>query len=66
MPLPPGFAVNPMANTTIAVVACNVALSHARCSAPTAPFHHDQPDKWRLPLENDVIPYRFRADLLGW
>lgn len=26
MPLPPGFAVNPMANTTIAVVACNVAL----------------------------------------
>jgi L-aminopeptidase/D-esterase-like protein len=27
MPLPPGFAMNPMANTTIAVVACNVALS---------------------------------------
>ena len=27
MPLPPGFAVNPMANTTIAVVACNLALS---------------------------------------
>lgn len=27
MPLPPGFALNPMANTTIAVVACNVALS---------------------------------------
>lgn len=27
MPLPPGFAVNPMANTTIAVVACNVALT---------------------------------------
>ncbi|MFC7477421.1 P1 family peptidase [Dankookia sp. GCM10030260] len=27
MPLPPGFAVNPLANTTIAVVACNVVLS---------------------------------------
>lgn len=27
MPLPPGFALNPMANTTIAVVACNAALS---------------------------------------
>jgi L-aminopeptidase/D-esterase-like protein len=27
MPLPPGYAMNPMANTTIAVVACNVALS---------------------------------------
>ncbi|MDO9708215.1 P1 family peptidase [Paracraurococcus lichenis] len=27
MPLPPNYALNPMANTTIAVVACNVALS---------------------------------------
>jgi L-aminopeptidase/D-esterase-like protein len=26
MPLPPGFALNPMANTTLAVVACNAAL----------------------------------------
>ncbi len=29
MPLPPGFAVNPMANTTIAVVAVNAALTKA-------------------------------------
>jgi len=27
MPLPPNYALSPMANTTIAVVACNVALS---------------------------------------
>ncbi len=25
---------------------------------PTEPYHHDDPDKYRLPLDNDVIPYR--------
>jgi dTDP-4-dehydrorhamnose 3,5-epimerase len=25
---------------------------------PSQPYRHDQPDKYRLPLDNDVIPYR--------
>lgn len=25
---------------------------------PSEPYRHDDPDKYRLPLENDVIPYR--------
>lgn len=36
-------------------------------NAPTEPFQHDNPDKWRLPLETDEIPYSFaRFELLGW
>lgn len=36
-------------------------------NAPTVPFQHDNPDKWRLPLENDYIPYSFaKTQLLGW
>jgi dTDP-4-dehydrorhamnose 3,5-epimerase len=27
---------------------------------PTQPFNHDNPDKYRLPLDNDVIPYKFK------
>lgn len=26
---------------------------------PSQPYRHDDPDKYRLPLENNVIPYRF-------
>jgi dTDP-4-dehydrorhamnose 3,5-epimerase len=26
---------------------------------PSEPYNHDDPDKYRLPLENDVVPYRF-------
>lgn len=26
---------------------------------PTIPYDHDNPDKYRLPLENDRIPYKF-------
>lgn len=26
---------------------------------PSQPYRHEDPDKYRLPLENDVIPYRF-------
>lgn len=33
---------------------------------PTKPFNHANPDKYRLPLENDVIPYRFDTNKLGW
>jgi dTDP-4-dehydrorhamnose 3,5-epimerase len=25
---------------------------------PSKPYRHDDPDKYRLPLDNDVIPYR--------
>jgi dTDP-4-dehydrorhamnose 3,5-epimerase len=25
---------------------------------PTEPYNHDDPDKYRLPVDNDVIPYR--------
>jgi len=25
---------------------------------PSQPYQHDDPDKYRLPIENDVIPYR--------
>lgn len=36
-------------------------------NAPTHPYNHADPDKWRLPLENDVIPYSFaKVELLGW
>jgi dTDP-4-dehydrorhamnose 3,5-epimerase len=27
---------------------------------PTAPYNHAQPDKYRLPLDTDKIPYRFK------
>lgn len=26
-------------------------------NCPTEPYHHDDPDKWLLPRDNDVIPY---------
>jgi dTDP-4-dehydrorhamnose 3,5-epimerase len=26
---------------------------------PTRPYNHADPDKYRLPLNNDIIPYRF-------
>ena len=29
---------------------------------PSAPYDHDDPDKHRLPLDNDVIPYRLTSD----
>lgn len=28
---------------------------------PSEPYQHDDPDKYRLPLDNDVIPYRLSA-----
>ena len=27
---------------------------------PTKPYNHEDPDKFRLPLENDLIPYKFK------
>jgi dTDP-4-dehydrorhamnose 3,5-epimerase len=38
----------------------NVGLKDALfINCPTAPYRHDKPDKLRLSLENDLIPYRF-------
>jgi dTDP-4-dehydrorhamnose 3,5-epimerase len=28
-------------------------------SLPSEPYHHEDPDKYTLPLMNDLIPYRF-------
>lgn len=36
-------------------------------NAPSEPFEHSEPDKWRLPLDTDQIPYSFaKMQLLGW
>lgn len=32
---------------------------------PTSPFDYEAPDKYRLPPNNDLIPYRFE-EVLGW
>lgn len=32
---------------------------------PTIPYDHDDPDKYRLPLDNDLIPYSFKNSR-GW
>jgi len=32
---------------------------------PTAPYNHADPDKYRLPLKNDLIPFAFE-DPPGW
>ena len=32
---------------------------------PTAPYDHSNPDKWRLPLDTDLIPHSF-GSALGW
>lgn len=32
---------------------------------PTEPYHHEDPDKYRLPLKNDLIPFSFEDDP-GW
>ena len=34
-------------------------------SMPTRPYNHADPDVYRLPVLNDVIPYRFE-ERLGW
>jgi dTDP-4-dehydrorhamnose 3,5-epimerase len=32
---------------------------------PTMPYDHANPDKYRLPIKNDLIPFAFE-DALGW
>jgi dTDP-4-dehydrorhamnose 3,5-epimerase len=34
-------------------------------NCPTTPYDHEDPDKYRLPLDTDRIPYRF-PDPRGW
>lgn len=44
----------------------NIGLKDARIiNFPTTPYDHENPDKYRLPLNNDRIPYRFE-DAHGW
>jgi dTDP-4-dehydrorhamnose 3,5-epimerase len=33
---------------------------------PTKPYDHDSPDKYRLPLDTDQIPYKFPPGVTGW
>jgi dTDP-4-dehydrorhamnose 3,5-epimerase len=33
---------------------------------PTRPYDHESPDKYRLPLDTEEIPYRWPGDALGW
>ena len=33
---------------------------------PTIPYDHANPDKYRLPIDTDQIPYRFGATRGGW
>jgi dTDP-4-dehydrorhamnose 3,5-epimerase len=33
---------------------------------PTTPYDHANPDKYRLPLDTKLIPYRFPRDVVGW
>ena len=44
----------------------NIGLSEAYYyNMPTRPYCHEDPDKLRLPLENEIIPYSFRH-AKGW
>jgi dTDP-4-dehydrorhamnose 3,5-epimerase len=33
---------------------------------PTIPYDHADPDKWRLPLDTPLVPYRFPPGTQGW
>lgn len=33
---------------------------------PTQPYDHENPDKYRLPLDTDQIPYKFSPGVNGW
>ncbi len=44
----------------------NVGATEAMfVNLPTRAYCHEAPDKYRLPLSNDLIPYRFK-DARGW
>jgi len=33
---------------------------------PTRPYDHENPDKYRLPLDTDQIPFKFPPGVSGW
>lgn len=33
---------------------------------PTQPYDHENPDKYRLPLDTDEIPFKFPPGVTGW
>jgi dTDP-4-dehydrorhamnose 3,5-epimerase len=33
---------------------------------PTRAYDHDNPDKYRLPIDTDQIPFKFPPDVYGW
>ena len=44
----------------------NVGMTEALLiNLPTRPYNHEDPDKYRLPLDNDVIPFKFKR-VTGW
>ena len=45
----------------------NVGSSEALfMNLPTLPYNHENPDKYRLPLDTDLIPFSFKAGEMGW
>jgi dTDP-4-dehydrorhamnose 3,5-epimerase len=44
----------------------NVGTTDTICiNMPTRAYNHENPDKYRLPLNNDTIPFRFEG-ITGW
>jgi dTDP-4-dehydrorhamnose 3,5-epimerase len=44
----------------------NVGTTDVIClNTPTRAYNHEDPDKYRLPLDNDLIPFKFRGKT-GW
>ena len=42
---------------------CNVGAEEAAfVNLPSRPYFHENPDKYRLPVDNDVIPYRLTTE----
>jgi dTDP-4-dehydrorhamnose 3,5-epimerase len=48
------------ANWNVGTTDC-VVINH-----PTKPYEHDNPDKYRLPLDTDQIPFTFPRGVAGW
>lgn len=45
----------------------NIGLTDATLlNFPTRPYRHTNPDKYRLPVDTDAIPYSFDTTKLGF
>lgn len=45
----------------------NFTTQPMRCvSFPTTPYDHQNPDKYRLPIDSPLIPFRFEGARSGW